>query len=64
MKYSFLARKLTRRRVITGRKSESLIDRWLLASSAPPSVGMFSAPVTLGVKNTRNSGRSVNLTSQ
>ena len=44
VKYSFFARKVTRRRVITGRNSESHIDRWLLASSAPPEEGMLRAP--------------------
>ena len=46
VKYSALARKVTRRLTITGMKKESQKDRWLLARIAPPCSGMFSSPST------------------
>ena len=56
VKYSSLAGKVTRRESISGRKNESATARWLLASSAPPLGGMFSAPSTSGRKTSRSSG--------
>jgi hypothetical protein len=64
VKYSFLARNVTRRRVITGRNSESHMDGWLLASSAPPEAGMCCSPMTTGRKSSWKTGRRVYLTSQ
>ena len=52
VKYSALARKVTRRRSISGMNTQSDAERWLLASTAAPVRGTFSAPVTCG-RNTR-----------
>ena len=48
VKYSALARKVTRRLTISGMKKESQKERWLLARIAPPVSGTFSAPSTYG----------------
>jgi hypothetical protein len=56
VKYSLLARKTTGRRSIRGKKIESEKDRWLEAKIAAPSVGIFSAPLTQGLKSTLRMG--------
>ena len=56
VKYSALATKVTRRGSVSGMKSQSAYERWLLARIAGPSSGTFSAPCTWGRKTTRSSG--------
>jgi hypothetical protein len=50
VKYSALATKVTRRGRVSGMKSQSAYDRWLLARIAGPVAGTFSAPETCGRK--------------
>jgi hypothetical protein len=56
VKYSALATKVTRRGRVSGMKSQSAYDRWLLARMAGPSSGTFSAPSTTGRKIIRSRG--------
>ena len=56
VKYSALARKVTLRGTITGKKNESQNDRWLLARIAGRSSGMFSSPSTHGRHSPRRNG--------
>ena len=56
VKYSALATKVTRRGSVSGMKSQSAYDRWLLARIAGPSAGTFSAPWTCGRKTSRSHG--------
>ena len=54
VKYSALATKVTRRGSVSGMKSQSAYERWLLARIAGPCAGTCSAPST--------SGRNIRLT--
>ena len=56
VKYSDLAAKVTGRVSISGRKTESITDRWLEARMAPPVSGMFSPPTTWGCHRPRRNG--------
>ncbi|BAS12913.1 hypothetical protein AHiyo8_12160 [Arthrobacter sp. Hiyo8] len=56
VKYSDLARKLTRRGTITGMKIESEKDKWLEARIAAPSCGTLSRPLTQGRNSNVRSG--------
>src|SRR5689334_6549101 len=58
-KYSSLARKDTRRGVISGMRKLSTKDRWLAARMTGPVRGTFSAPRTSGRKAIRESGRRI-----
>src|SRR5476651_1950321 len=40
----------------TGRKTESMNDRWFPAKMTPPDLGMFSLPITHGRNTVSNSG--------
>ena len=65
VKYSCLARKVTRRRTRSGMKIESENDRWLLAMIAAPLAGTCSSPSTYGRKISRSQGpRSAYFNSQ
>ena len=65
VKYSALARKVTRRGTTTGMKNESQNDRWLLARIAAPSAGMFSRPSTHGRQTSLSNGpRTMSLRNQ
>ena len=65
MKYSCLARKVTRRGTASGMKIESENDRWLLAMIAAPSAGTCSSPSTRGRNSSLNQGpRSANFSIQ
>jgi hypothetical protein len=56
VKYSDLAAKVTGRSTISGRKIESMSDRWFDARIAPPDAGTFSIPVTFGRHSRRRIG--------
>ena len=56
VKYSALATKVTRRGRVSGMKSQSAYDRWLLARIAGPLAGTCSAPETCGRKMSRSRG--------
>ena len=56
VKYSALARKVTLRGTISGRKKESQKDRWLLARIAAPCFGTFSRPSVHGRQKVRRTG--------
>ena len=56
VKYSALARKVTRRLRDSGMKIQSAADRWLLARIAPPVAGTCSVPSALGRKMTLTGG--------
>src|ERR1700728_3048270 len=56
VKYSALAGKTTGRESISGRYTESTIDRWFEARSAGPLAGMFSSPVARGRPNACRTG--------
>ena len=56
VKYSALATKVTRRGSVSGMKSQSAYDRWLLARIAGPSSGTFSTPAACGRKTSRRIG--------
>ena len=57
VKYSALARKVTRRLSESGMKIQSAAERWLLARIAPPVAGTCSVPSALGRKMTLTGGR-------
>ena len=48
VKYSALARNVTRRRSAMGMNTQSAADRWLLAMIAAPVAGTCSAPTARG----------------
>ena len=48
MKYSALATNVTLRERVSGMKSQSAYERWLLARIAGPSAGTFGGPFDLG----------------
>ena len=48
VKYSALARKVTRRRSDSGMNTQSAADRWLLAMIAAPLAGTWPIPSTRG----------------
>ena len=56
VKYSALARKVTRRLRDSGMKIQSAAERWLLARMAAPVAGTFSAPSARGRKTRRTAG--------
>ncbi len=58
VKYSALATKVTRRLSVSGMKSQSAYERWLLARIAAPSSGTWSTPNAFGRKTTRSRGPS------
>src|SRR6186997_2084399 len=58
VKYSALATKVTRRGSVSGMKSQSAYDRWLLARIAGPEAGTFSAPSTCGRNTSFSQGPS------
>jgi hypothetical protein len=64
VKYSALARNVTRRLSMIGRKIESENDRWFEARIAPPVVGTFSPPRTHGRNTERSTGPSTDFRTQ
>ena len=56
MKYSLFARKITGRSTTSGRKIESMNERWFDASTTAPSLGTCSSPTTQGRKIARRIG--------
>jgi hypothetical protein len=50
VKYSLFARKITRRSTMSGRKIESMNERWFEARMTAPSFGTFWRPTTQGRK--------------
>jgi len=61
VKYSDLAANVTGRGTISGRKSESMTDRWFEARMAGPDAGMCSRPVTSGGAKARSTGPATSL---
>jgi hypothetical protein len=51
-----LAGKVTRRLIMAGSRKVSPAEMWLLARIPPPDLGMFSAPLTEGLKSSRHKG--------
>ena len=64
VKYSALARNVTRRLSMSGRKIESENERWLEARIAPPVEGTCSPPRTHGRNSERSTGPRTDLTAQ
>jgi hypothetical protein len=58
VKYSALARKVTRRFNESGMKTQSAAERWLLARIAPPVAGTCSVPSARGRMTTCRAGPS------
>ena len=56
LKYSDFATNVIDRSSISGRKMESITDRWFDAMIAPPEAGTCSAPSTRGRHSVRRKG--------
>jgi hypothetical protein len=56
VKYSLFARKTTGRSTTSGRKIESMKERWFEARMTGPSLGTRSRPMTHGRKIARRMG--------